>query len=120
MSIMSQKYIILCLIFQLFIVVEINCQFYPMKRIYHTATLIKNKLYILGGAYYSDDSTIIGKQFFYLDVSAPFNTQKLLWQDLSSINTVPAHSGAASVKGGADNNTLFLYGGFTPDTIAYI
>ncbi|CAI2198621.1 3797_t:CDS:2, partial [Funneliformis geosporum] len=30
---------------------------------------------------------------------------------LSSINTVPPHFDAISVKGGANNSTLFLYGG---------
>src|ERR1043166_6191517 len=95
---------ILLLLFQLF--VEINCQIKPLQREYHTATLIDNKLYILGGG-----AVNTGKEFFYLDVSVAFNTQKLSWQDLSSINTVPAHEGAASVKGGANNNTLFLYGG---------
>src|SRR5438874_12843984 len=109
MSIMSQKYIVLCLMFQL--LVEINCQptpFKPIQRFVHTATLINNKLYILGGSDLANDIKL--KDFFYLDVSVPFNTQQLLWQDLSNINTVPAHYSAASVKGGADNNTLFLYG----------
>ncbi|CAI2176600.1 15543_t:CDS:2 [Funneliformis geosporum] len=54
---------------------------------------------------------LTGKDFFYLDVSEPFNTQHLNWQDLTSINTVPAHIGAASVRGGANNESLFLYGG---------
>ncbi|CAB5368688.1 unnamed protein product [Rhizophagus irregularis] len=51
-----------------------------------------------------------GKHFFYLDVSASFNTQELLWHNLSNINTVPSHDFAVSVKGGPKNNTLFLYG----------
>ncbi|CAB4394352.1 unnamed protein product [Rhizophagus irregularis] len=55
------------------------------------------------------------KEFFYLDVSVPFNTQELSWQDLSNINMVPAHESAISVKGGPNNDTLFLYGGFTFD-----
>ncbi|PKC63561.1 hypothetical protein RhiirA1_463572 [Rhizophagus irregularis] len=66
---------------------------------------------------------IIGKrlkEFFYLDVSVPFNTQELTWQDLSNINMIPAHSSAASVKGGANNDTLFLYGGATSDTMALV
>src|SRR5438046_6832230 len=114
---MTQKYIILCLIFQL--LVEINCQmtqFKPTQRFLHTATLINNKLYILGGTDLVNDIRL--KDFFYLDVSVPFNTQQLLWQDLSNINTVPVHSSATSVKGGANNNTLFLYGGITTDTTA--
>ena len=104
-------YTILWFLFQS--VAEINCQtvpFKPEKRRWHTATLINSKLYILGG--YSPSSGYVGKDFFYLDVSVPFNTQNLLWQDLSSVNTVPSLDGAASVNGGANNNTLFLYGGF--------
>src|ERR1043166_698549 len=111
---MLHKYIILCLIFQLF--VEINCQMVPKHRFYHTATLIDYKLYILGGLYDDPGMPIVGKEFFYLDVSVPFDTKKLLWQDLSSIDTVPLHAASASVKGGVNNSTLFLYGGFIPDT----
>src|SRR3954451_2504988 len=110
MMLVHTIFIILWLLFQF--LVEINCQmtpFKPTQRYIHTSTLIDNKLYILGGAYLAND--LESKDFFYLDVSAPFNTQNLLWQDLSSINTVPAHYGAASVKGGADNNTLYLFGG---------
>src|ERR1051325_9176577 len=92
-------------------VAEINCQtvpFKPMGRSWHTATLINGKLYILDGI----SGYSVGKDFFYLDVSVPFDTQDLLWQNLSSVNSiVPPHFGAASVNGGANNNTLFLYGG---------
>jgi hypothetical protein len=112
---MLKKYIILWLFFQL--LVETNCQKTPFKpaiRTFHTATLIGNKLYFVGGLLNitADGSVVpVGKEFFYLDVSSPFNTKELLWQDLSSIYTVPFHAGAAAVKGGANNNTLFLYGG---------
>src|SRR3954468_5787825 len=110
---MIQKYIILLwLLFQL--LVEINCQMKPKQRTFHTATHINSKLYVLGGEYLT--ANVESKDFFYLDVSVSFNTQNLLWQDLTSANIVPPHAGAASVKGGANNNTLFLYGGFTPDT----
>ena len=102
-------YIIVWILFQPFS--EINGQmvpFRPKRRGDHTATLINNKLYILGG--YGND--VQGKEFFWLDFSVPFNTtQNLSWQDLSNVNLVPSHSDAASVSGGADNNTLFLYGG---------
>jgi len=84
--------------------------FKPLERYLHTATLVDNKLYVLGG----DDEVnyeIIGKNFFYLDVSVSFSTQELLWNDLTSINIVPSHRNAASVNGGVNNNTLFLYGG---------
>ncbi|CAB5362582.1 unnamed protein product [Rhizophagus irregularis] len=106
-------YFILWILLQ--VLVKINCQMTPFKpSIYyrHTTTLIDNKLYILGG-YDLNNNQI--KEFFYLDVSVPFNTQELSWQDLSNINMVPLHSSATSVKGGPNNDTLFLFGGFTSD-----
>ncbi|RIA87850.1 hypothetical protein C1645_827215 [Glomus cerebriforme] len=105
---------ILWILFQLLI--EVNCQMTPFKPnvLYkHTATFVDNKLYILGGKDINEN--YVGKEFFYLDVSVPFNTQNLLWQDLSNINMLPPHSSAASVKGGVNNDTLFLYGGITND-----
>jgi hypothetical protein len=107
-------YFILWILLQ--VLVKVNCQMTPFKpNVFyrHTATLIDNKLYILDGRDYLNDNQV--KEFFYLDVSVPFNTQELPWQDLSNINMVPLHSGAASVKGGANNDTLVLYGGFTTD-----
>ncbi|PKC69012.1 galactose oxidase [Rhizophagus irregularis] len=97
------------------ILVKVNCQMTPFKpSVYyrHTATLIDNKLYILGGLDFNDKPL---KEFFYLDVSIPFNTQELSWQDLSNINMVPVHVAATSVKGGPNNDTLFLYGGASTD-----
>jgi hypothetical protein len=102
---MLQKNLIFIWLLVQLLVVKINCQLAPFKpRCLHTATLIDNKLYILGGLLREND-------FFYLDVSVAFNTQNLLWNDLSNVNIVPAHYNSASVKGGANNNTLFLYGG---------
>jgi hypothetical protein len=86
--------------------------FKPIGYFRHTATLIDNRLYILGGRLNVNESS---KDFFYLDVSVPFNTQELSWQDLSNFNMIPPHDSATSVKGGANNNTLFLYGGHTTD-----
>src|SRR5437763_16547124 len=118
---MSQKYIILLYLILFILIIEINCQptpFKPIQRFIHTATIINNKLYILGGSDLANDIKL--KDFFYLDASVPFDTRSLLWHDLSSTNTVPAHYSAASVKGGADNNTLFLYGGATDTTAALV
>src|SRR5438552_960998 len=110
---MSKKHIILLwLSFQL--LVEVNCQMTPFKPYGHTATLIDNKLYILDGARYNDTDLL--NEFFYLDFSVSFNTQNLLWKNISSIDTVPPHLGAAAVKGGANNSTLFLYGGYYNNT----
>ncbi|CAG8687936.1 23062_t:CDS:2 [Rhizophagus irregularis] len=94
------------------VLVEVNCQMTPFKPSAlncHTATFIDNKLYILSGL--STISYKSVKEFFYLDVSVPFNTRELSWQDLSNINMVPPHGLATSAKGGVNNDTLFLYGG---------
>src|SRR5688572_15557631 len=98
------------ILFQL--IVEINSQkapFNPIKRASHTATVIDGKLYILGG--YSVPSTqdqICGKQFFYLDVSVPFNTNEIIeWVDLTNINTVPSHRRGGSIT---IDHALLLYG----------
>uniref|UniRef100_U9U248 Galactose oxidase n=1 Tax=Rhizophagus irregularis (strain DAOM 181602 / DAOM 197198 / MUCL 43194) TaxID=747089 RepID=U9U248_RHIID len=109
----SSVYFILWILLQ--VLVKVNCQMTPFKpSVYsrHTATLIDNKLYILGGLGLNNNGL---KEFFYLDVSVPFSTQELSWQDLSNINMVPLHFSAMSVKGGVNNDTLFLYGGLTAD-----
>jgi hypothetical protein len=41
----------------------------------------------------------------------PFTVKDIKWVDLTNINAVPPHRIAGSAKGGADNDTLFLYGG---------
>src|ERR1043165_7544517 len=103
----SLAYIILWLSFQLLA----DGQMIPKQRQWHTATHIDNKLFILGGSPVSNTSIDLN-EFLYLDASGPFNTKALSWQDLSS-NSIPAHSNAATAKGGANNNTLFLFGGYT-------
>ncbi|CAG8551470.1 13071_t:CDS:2 [Funneliformis caledonium] len=46
-----------------------------------------------------DANTVkIGTEFFYPDVSVPFNTQNILCHDLTNINKVPAHLSAATVR----------------------
>jgi hypothetical protein len=118
MSRNSSVYFILWVLVQ--VLVKVNCQMAPFKpSVYfgHTATLIDNKLYILGGRDLNRNQV---KEFFYLDVSVPFNTQELSWKDLSNVNMVSLHNFAASVKGGANNDTLFLYGGLTDQTMALV
>ncbi|PKK72337.1 galactose oxidase [Rhizophagus irregularis] len=86
--------------------------FKPTLRHLHAATVIDDKLYILSGMDDTIGGIVGGTQFFYLNVSAPFNTQMpLYWHDLTSKNIVPPQIGVTAVKGGADNNTLILYGG---------
>src|ERR1051325_8190678 len=116
----SIAHTILWFLFQL--LVEINCQktsSRPSRRVLHTATLVDNKLYILGGGSLPtfDLDLAVEKEFLYLDVSVAFNTQELVWNNLTYINTVPPHYGAASVKGGEKDNTLFLYGGLSNDIL---
>ena len=103
-------YVILWLSIQLLA----DCQLVPKQRESHTATYIDNKLYILGGNL-PDNFTFHLNDFFYLDVSGPFNTKSLSWQDLSRNTTIPPHYGATTVVGGVNNNTLFLYGGYSYD-----
>jgi hypothetical protein len=96
-----------------FLLLDVNCQLKPKSRRDHTATYIDDKLYIFGGAIgaIGTDSSREGN-FIYHDFSVKFNTKNLSWQDISKINSVPPeHFGAASAKGGENNNTLFLYGG---------
>src|SRR6266498_2361363 len=110
---MILKFLIL---FLLLIIVEVKSQassFKPVKRGTHTATLIDGKLYILGGNNVSDEESagITGKQFFYLDASVSFSVQEIKWVDLTSNNSIPPHTRASAVKGGANNRTIILYGG---------
>src|SRR5204862_452188 len=81
----------------------------PGPRYGHTATLINDKLYILGGNIHNDIN--VSPTFFYLDVSVPFDTNELKWIDLSKNNIIPPHYLSTAIKGGTNNNTLFLYGG---------
>jgi N-acetylneuraminic acid mutarotase len=105
-------YIIFIILFQL--LTEVKPQDSNVKsdlRNAHTATLIDNKLYILGG-------NGVGKAppyptFLYLDVSDSIDTNRLQWHDLTNINSIPPHKYAAAIKGGANNTILFLYGGIS-------
>src|SRR5437016_5795629 len=107
-------YITFCILLQL--LVEVKSQttiFKPDLREAHTATLINNKLYILGGAIPPFENKAPPKQtFLYLDCSTSFITNELEWIDLSNTNNVvPPHYFAEADKGGSSNDTLFLYGG---------
>ncbi|GES91938.1 kinase-like domain-containing protein [Rhizophagus clarus] len=95
---MSKKFFVYFIfIWSLIQLVEVNCRI-TSRRFDHTATIFNNNLYILGGRghNYAD---IVGKDFFYFDISVALNTEKLLWHQVSSINNVPSHSGATLVKG---------------------
>ncbi|PKY21291.1 galactose oxidase [Rhizophagus irregularis] len=115
----SLIYVIFGILLQLLLVVKVYSQILTIKpdlRYDHTATLIRDGLYIIGGA--TPDGKTPNYPFLFLDVSIPFDTKQLKWHDLSNLSNndiVPSHQFAAAIKGGADNNTLFLYGGMNLD-----
>jgi hypothetical protein len=113
-------YIISSILLQL--LVEVRSK----ERYAHTATYIDDKLYILGGAIPLVNRSIrpyilseaippdnCTSPNYFLDFSIPFNTHELNWFNLSNNNYsgVLPHLLAAAIKGGANNRTLFLYGG---------
>src|SRR6266540_4163660 len=85
----------------------------PPKRYDHNATVVRNRLYVLGGLrpFYCDPLPPDNREFFSVDVSVPFTNQGLLWNNLSSttFNTVPEQVGVATISGGPNNDTLFLF-----------
>ncbi|CAB5326402.1 unnamed protein product [Rhizophagus irregularis] len=90
----------------------INCQQYvPMKRAFHTATLVEKKIYFLGGF---TELSIYTNDFFTLDVSKSFNqSEGCPFEDLNhlSASVVPEHNRATTSVGGLSNDTFFLFGG---------
>ncbi|CAB5327282.1 galactose oxidase [Rhizophagus irregularis] len=98
------------------LLVEVKSQlitYKPDLRYAHTATLIEDKIYILGGAVppRADNGLSPKETFLYLDVSTPFSTNEVKYIDISNNNAVPSHRYAIATKGGTNNSTLFLYGG---------
>ncbi|CAG8451379.1 21078_t:CDS:2 [Cetraspora pellucida] len=76
----------------------------------HSSVLIDEKIYFSGGI--TDQST---NEFFYLDVSKPFNTSdnntSMPWFDLTDINSPKTLKGSAC-SGGENNGLLFVFGGY--------
>ncbi|RGB39869.1 hypothetical protein C1646_801766 [Rhizophagus diaphanus] len=96
----------------------------PKRRLGHNAEVLDdNKLYMFGGYYMTSNlKYLVGKEFFYIDFSTPFNTKELTWEDLSEYYTLPLHAFSAAVKSNGNNNTLFVYGGIiesTAETLVY-
>src|ERR1044072_4782389 len=99
------------------LLVEVKSQatiFKPDLRDAHTATIIHEKLYIVGGAIPPADTLAPKETFLFLDCSTPFKTNMLEWKDMSATvnNIFLPHQHATAINGGPNNNTLFLYGGF--------
>ncbi|CAG8625688.1 34032_t:CDS:2 [Gigaspora margarita] len=93
---------------------------FPEERSGHTAFLIANKLYFLGGKNKFAQRT---NDFFYLDVSKSFLTSNLSFHDLSYLSiTLPPHQrGTASLCG---NTSIYFFGGERdlsnkPDSLIY-
>jgi hypothetical protein len=89
----------------------INCQKYvPMKRAFHTATLVGDKIYFLGG--YTNLSNYTN-DFFTLDVSKSFKgSEGYPFEDLSYLSvSVPEHNRATTSVGGRSKDTIFLFDG---------
>src|SRR5438552_1737388 len=85
-------YITISILHQL--LVEVNSQ--PVSaRNAHTATLVDNKLFILGGVIPPNNNDSPKETFLYLNCSAPFDTNGLTWNNLSDNNIVPPHRDAA-------------------------
>ncbi|CAG8540160.1 7166_t:CDS:2, partial [Cetraspora pellucida] len=96
------KYLFLstAIFFNLFIVATTG--FVPLGRCFHSSVLIGTQLYFLGG--------IGSDEIFYLDVSLPFDSKKLLWTDLTTNSPIPVNSAfATSCVGGQNNKTIFLF-----------
>ncbi|CAG8663665.1 2312_t:CDS:10, partial [Cetraspora pellucida] len=87
----------------------------PAARAGHTAVLIGNKLYFLGGQVKIGQGT---NEFSYLDLSVPFDTAtgQLPWTDLTNISSsVPAHYEGLAVLSG---DKLVLYSGVVGSSLA--
>ncbi|CAG8521317.1 13874_t:CDS:2 [Dentiscutata heterogama] len=101
---------LLALILSIIIFVNATPAYFPEERSGHTAVLVENKLYFLGG---KDNYGQRTNDFFYLDVSKPFlitNLSFLPFHDLSYLSTtLPPHQrGTASLCG---NKSIYFFGG---------
>ncbi|RIA87860.1 hypothetical protein C1645_877771 [Glomus cerebriforme] len=75
----------------------------------HTANYVNDKIYFLGG---HTNERPFTNDFFYLDVSKPFNSfLDLPIVDLTNITYVPKHTRATSTICGLKKDTIFIFGG---------
>jgi hypothetical protein len=111
-----QNLIIYIIIFHL--IFNVNCQYVPMGRSMHTATLIGTKIYFFGGGPKNTGVMERTNDFFYLDISRSFDKTKeaLPFVDLSErALEIPPHLGASTFVIGESMDTIFLYGGNVED-----
>ncbi|CAG8810737.1 13028_t:CDS:2, partial [Gigaspora margarita] len=80
----------------------------------HISVLVDKKLYFSGG--YNHDQDEILNDFFYLDVSQPFNIPALPWNDLTFTGAPTKF--AASACSSENNSDLFIFGASGRDFIS--
>ncbi|KAF0364784.1 kelch repeat protein [Gigaspora margarita] len=80
----------------------------PLNRDEHVASYIDNKIFFLGG---ETDTQNLTKDFFFLDVSIPFNTSSLPMYDLNSITEIPFNRRASSIVCETVKDAIFVWGG---------
>ncbi|PKY58699.1 hypothetical protein RhiirA4_480826 [Rhizophagus irregularis] len=90
-----------------------------VERDRHTASYMDNKIYFLGGS--TEQYPIGTNDFFYLDVSIPFNLDSTLpIYDLSNdARYIHPHSYGASTICGPNKDTIFLICGVSEDNFYY-
>ncbi|CAG8559060.1 16957_t:CDS:2 [Dentiscutata erythropus] len=99
-SLQKYLYLLIVIFINLFIAAS---SFVPLGRCFHSSVLIGTQLYFLGG--------IDSDEIFYLDVSLPFDSKKLLWTNLTTNASIPINSAfETSCVGGQNNKTIFLFG----------
>jgi N-acetylneuraminic acid mutarotase len=110
-----QNLIVYIILFQ--IIFNVNCQYVPMGRSLHTATLVGTKIYFFGGTTVRiniDKDMKVLNDFFYLDISKSFDKTKeaLSFVDLSDMAIeIPPHYGATTSVFGELRDTIFFFGG---------
>ncbi|CAB4408072.1 unnamed protein product [Rhizophagus irregularis] len=88
-------------------------------RVGHTASYMDNKIYFIGGI--TEKYTEGTNDFFYLDVSKPFNLDSTLpIFDLSNdARYIHPHSYGVSTICGPNKDTIFIIGGTFQDSFSY-
>src|SRR5436190_13014285 len=110
---MFRYYIFYVCFFQLASIVN---SYTLLKRGYHTASYVDNKIYFLGG---TTDEKAYTNDFFYLDVSKPFTLgSDLPIVDLSNKSLIYNYSIATLTVCGPNKDTIFLLGGEFEDNTA--
>ncbi|CAB4415148.1 unnamed protein product [Rhizophagus irregularis] len=105
-------HLMLVLLIQLFLLIPlfVNGQFIPGPRSGHTATLIGDKIYFIGGSNFSNTNQEAESDVFYYDGN------KLAWVEVNSqvngqdADIPPKHGHTANV-GGRNQDLIFIIGG---------